>query len=50
MLDFRSQMIGMFECRLRIGGAVDGDLLMIILCLYACVVGSASMCLSVRCE
>ena len=31
--------------------AVAGDLLLMITsCLYACVVGSASVCLNVRCE
>ena len=32
------------------GIVVDDLLLMITSCLYACVVGSASVCLSVRCE
>ena len=31
-------------------GDVAGDLLIIISCLYACVFGSASVCLSVHCE
>ena len=41
--------IVMAEWPLR-GQDVAGDLLHIISCLYACVFGSASVCLSVHCE